>query len=72
MNNIGIALTVAIDAGAGTFNVVAKPTALAAIEAKGKLGEEIPVVSANRGRYFQCCCKAYCSCSDRGKRKVGR
>merc|ERR1719283_631888 len=48
MNNIGIALTVAIDAGAGTFNVVVKATAVAAIEAKGKLGEEIPVVGANK------------------------
>merc|ERR1719427_291568 len=48
MNSIGITLTVAINAGKGDFNIVAKPTGVAALEAKGKLGEEVAVVTPNK------------------------
>jgi len=46
LNTIGILLTVSIDESAGTFSVSVKPTARSAIEAKGKLGEEVTVTNA--------------------------
>jgi len=46
LSTIGVLLKVSIDESAGSFSVSVKPTGRAAIESKGKLGEEVSALNA--------------------------